>query len=55
MNRAQRHLALPGLGLAAYVPHPDLLTEKEVRRLEKTTYIYSWSFGKLGERTVVRK
>jgi hypothetical protein len=41
--------------MPAYVPHPDLLTEKEVRRLEKTTYLYSWASGKVGERTVVGK
>lgn len=38
-----------------YVPHPDLLTEAEVERSERTTLYYTWENGAVQEKAVVRK
>lgn len=36
------------------IPHPDLLSKKELRRRERTKEVYTWFNGKLSKRTLPR-
>ena len=37
-----------------HIPHPDMLSKKELRRRERTKEVYTWSNGKLSKKLVPR-
>jgi hypothetical protein len=37
-----------------YVPHPELWSKNELRRAQRTTWVYTWYKGKLSKRTALR-
>lgn len=41
--------------MPAYLPHPELIEAKVRRRLERSTYVYSWAGGSLRESVTLAK
>ena len=42
------------IDLPSYIPHPDLLSKKELRRRQRTKEVYTWYKGKLTRKIVPR-